>query len=216
MLSMAELLRSTQNNAAFNRQAAGGTGRSTTVSTSGSSSPLQGLQTMAQMKEMAKRFGLPDPTAPQQSPQEKMLASQLASQAALQAARLTSGEKMQTERLGSGERMQSERLNSAAANLAAQLAANRGMQTERLTSSEKMQTERLGAQSSNLAAQLANSLTLQRERITGNQDQARLTSNLDEQRKKDAAARALALFRATPGGNRLSTLNVRGAAAELG
>lgn len=178
------------------------------------------------------RAGQPANTDPAAANQ----AAQLAAQMQRQQAAAGSNQALQTERIQSTERMTGAQL---AAQLQRQLAAqgsNQGMQTERIQSSERMTAAQLAAQMQQLQTRQAGDRTIQGDRIQstervntqnlaaqaarqltdikGKKELQTDASLLEEKRKKDSAARALALFRATPGG--MGTLNVKAAAAELG
>ncbi|PSB29906.1 hypothetical protein [Stenomitos frigidus] len=98
--------------------------------------------------------------------------------------------------------LQNTRLAVQRDNLGMQLASQRASQGDRIQSTEKVNTQ-------NLAAQLQR----QQVGIQGQKDVQTNASGLEEQRRKDAAVRALALFNGTPGG---ANLNMAAARAQLG
>lgn len=145
----------------------------------------------------------------------QLQAARLAAALQQQQASVGSNQAMQTQRLQSGSADQSARLQSSERMTAAQLAGQLQQLQTRQGGDRTIQGDRLQSSERINATQLAGQLQRQGIDIKGKRDLQTDASGLEEKRRKDAATRALALFRSAPGGGG-SKLNMAAAAAELG
>lgn len=192
-------------------------GRVTTTSTS--SAPTAGFMQNRDLTDQLEKLKLQNAIRAAQGGQSAGADPNMAAQLAAQMERLKQGQQgnqsLQTERLQSSERMSAAQLAAQMAQLQARQSGDRTIQGDRLQSSERMTAAQLAAQMARLNTDIKGKKDLQAGDIQGKKDLQNQGSLLEEQRRKDAAARALAMFRATPGGGG-GKLDVKGAAAELG
>jgi hypothetical protein len=153
-------------------------------------------------------------------------AAQLAAQMQRQQSAQGSSQGLQTERIQSSERMTGAQLAAQMQQLQQRQTGDRAIQGDRLQSTERMTGAQLAAQMQRQLAAQGSNQGMQTQRlnqgaadlatkIKGQRDVQADASKLEEDRKKDSAARALALFRSAPGAS-TGKLNMAGARAELG
>ena len=133
----------------------------------------------------------------------------------LQAARLAAALQQQQAAAGSNQALQTQRLATNSSDLIARMNLQRQAQGDAQLGQKSIQADRLQSTERLSASQLAAQMQRQQSAQQSQKDLQTNASTLDEQRKKDAATRALALFRSAPG-TQMSKLNTAGARAELG
>lgn len=206
----------------FNSSGLIGGPRTTTVNTIGGltavgmeSQQLEGELQILKLKQALARAKSGQPAAPTGDSPAALQAARLQATAQQQANTAGLQRDLQTQRLQVGQGQQAAQLAAQLQQLQTRQAGDRTIQGDRLQSTERMTAAQLAAQMQRLNTDIQGKKDLQAGDIAGKKDLQTNASTLEEKRKKDSAARALALFRAAPGGG-LGTLNTKAAAAELG